>query len=311
MSVVPRPTLQEAISAYTTHLRAVVGRSENTIKSYRSDLMAACEGLDELEEFTLDRARDVLGWQADSGAARSSIARMASSMKGFGAFLVHKGWVESNPVAALKAPSPQRTLPRVLRVDQATEILEAARTRATESVEDPFAIRDWVLLETLFATGVRVSELVGINLNDIDDARRLLRVTGKGNKSRAVPYGQTLSEALDLWLPARARALSALGKTHSASANPLFIGKRGGRLDQRQARTVVNRLTGVDGPDAVVSPHAIRHSTATAVLDGGADLRVVQELLGHASMNTTQIYTHVSNDRLRAVYDQAHPRSGR
>lgn len=299
--------LEHALSGYEDHLRLVLGRSENTIRAYMGDLRAACEGLQSLDQFTLDRARDVLGWAVDNGASRASLARLASSMKGFGGYLVHRGLLPANPVSALKAPKAQRTLPRVLREDQAQEVLDTAREMAQQEKHNPVATRNWAMLELLYATGIRVSELTGADLADVDLDRRFLRVTGKGNKTRVVPFGPTVLSALNAWIDVRHQLFPRNDAKEIPTA--LFLGVRGGRIDQRQVRRLVRAATGVaDGP--TLSPHGLRHSAATAVLEGGADLRVVQELLGHSSMATTQIYTHVGTERLQAVFKQAHPRSG-
>ncbi|MCG7258023.1 MULTISPECIES: tyrosine recombinase XerC [unclassified Corynebacterium] len=290
--------LWSALDDYEQHLRHVVGRSENTIRAYRRDLDSALEGLERIEEFDLDRARDVLGWAVDNGASRASLSRLASSMRGFGAFLAHRGFVQANPVAALKAPKPQRTLPRVLRADQASDMLNGLQPE--EGSTTPSTIRDWAMVELLYATGIRVSELTGCDVDDVDFSNRLLRVTGKGNKTRVVPFGATVVTALEKWLEVRG---------DMAMGTPaLFVGVRGRRIDPRQVRTVVNRVTQA-GPGPRLSPHGLRHSAATAILEGGADLRVVQELLGHSNMSTTQIYTHVGTERLKAVFNQAHPRA--
>lgn len=294
----------QLIAEYESYLRHVKGRSENTITAYHRDLVAATEGLTTVEEFTLDRARSVLGWAVDNGASRATLARLASSMRGFGDYLAHKDLVEANPVASLKAPTPASSLPRVLKVQQAEAMLNRARDLAHGSKATAVDIRDWAMTELLYATGIRVAELVGLDCADLDFERNLARVTGKGNKTRMVPFGSTAKRAVNEWLAAR-KDLIAPGKTDDA----LFLGARGGRMDQRQVRTVVNRLTSEAGVPKL-SPHGIRHSTATAVLEGGADLRTVQELLGHSSLSTTQIYTHVGTERLKAVFNQAHPRSG-
>lgn len=296
--------IAQALTTYEEHLRHVLGRSEHTIKAYLSDLNAALEGLQNLEDFTLDHARNVLGYAVDKGDSRATIARLVSSMKGFGSFLNHKGLLESNPVSALKAPKAQRSLPKVLRANQATQLLDTLRSQATQPEADTMAVRNWAMLELLFSTGIRVSELTGLNINDLTRTQRLIRVTGKGNKTRVVPFGQPADEALGVWLQRRADFYRA-GK----SADALFLGVQGGRIDQRQVRRVVQELTGEHEDMPTLSPHGLRHSAATAILEGGADLRAVQELLGHASLATTQIYTHVSAERLRAVYQQAHPRS--
>ena len=299
-----RPTLAAALDAYQEHLRYVVGRSDNTITAYRKDLTAALEGLESIDDFTLEHARDVLGWSLDAGHSRASMARMVSSLKGFGAFLAHKGWVEANPVAALRAPKLDRSLPRVLRAEQAACVLDQARDNAKALAEDPIATRDWAMAELLFATGMRVAELTGTDIADVDFTHNVVRVLGKGNKQRVVPFGPTARTAVERWLQRR----TELTKQAGHHTNALFLGARGGRINQRQVRTVINDLTDSAGVPRL-SPHGMRHSAATAILEGGADLRVVQEMLGHASMQTTQIYTHVGTERLKAVFNQAHPRA--
>jgi integrase/recombinase XerC len=310
----PGTQLSAAIDDYLSYLELVKGRSANTVRAYRRDLQSACEGLTTVDEFTLERCRDVLDWAIESGSSRSSVARLVSSMRSFGTWLSHTGRVEVNPVSGLQAPSPKRHLPRVLQSEQADTVLEMVRQRATSgesgTAPDPLTVRDWAMLEMLYATGLRVSELCGADLDDLGD--RELRVTGKGNKPRVVPFGPTAQKALDAWIDVRhlVAVQKGSGETSAGTrSRALFLGRRGGRIDQRRVREIVHaasRDAGVPG----ISPHGLRHSAATAVLEGGADLRVVQELLGHSSMQTTQIYTHVGSERLRAVYRQAHPRSG-
>ncbi|MGV0337347.1 tyrosine recombinase XerC [Corynebacterium bovis] len=296
------PDLDQAVDMYMDHLRLVLGRSENTVRAYSADLRAACEGLDGVEGFTLDHCRDVLDWAVEAGHSATSVARMVSSLRGFGGYLARQGWVGTNPAAPLRAPKTDRHLPRVLKADGAREMLDAAAQAAGET-DDPVPTRDWAMLELLYATGVRVSELVGVDLDDVDTGERTVRVTGKGGKTRVVPFGPSTATALRAWIDARPRL------SGPSSGPALFLGVRGGRIDPRQVRTVVRTATAAAG-GPTLSPHGIRHSTATAVLEGGADLRIVQELLGHSSMATTQIYTHVGTERLKAVYRQAHPRSG-
>jgi integrase/recombinase XerC len=199
-------------------------------------------------------------------------------------------------------PKAHRTLPAVLRQDQALAAMSAAKSGAQQG--DPLALRNRLIVELLYATGIRVSELCGLDVDDIDSDHRLIRVLGKGNKQRTVPFGRPAAEALRAWLE---HGRPALVTPESGPA--LLLGSRGRRLDVRQARTVVHEtVAAVDGaPD--IGPHGLRHSAATHLLEGGADLRVVQELLGHSSLATTQLYTHVAVSRLRAVHDQAHPRA--
>lgn len=299
-----------AIDGYLDYLELVKGRSANTVRAYGSDLRAAFENVPTLDGFTLDHCRNVLDWAVENGDAKSTLARIASSLRGFGSWLVHTGALPVNPAAGLQTPKTSRALPRVLREDQVGSVLDTARDAAADG--DPKAVRDWAMLELLYATGIRVSELAGADIADLggngDPGSRSLRVVGKGNKTRVVPFGHTVEDALRRWLAVRPRLLS--GTAGNSAVQPaLFLGTRGGRIDVRQVRTVVHRATGGAGVPEI-APHGLRHSAATAVLDGGADLRVVQQLLGHSSMNTTQIYTHVGTERLRAVYRRAHPRSG-
>jgi integrase/recombinase XerC len=210
--------------------------------------------------------------------------------------------LSSDPATRLQVPKARRTLPAVLRQDQALDAMAAAKSGAQQG--DPLALRDRLIVEMLYATGIRVSELCGLDIDDIDTPRRLLRVLGKGNKQRTVPFGEPAQAALEVWLSDGRPALAT-----PDSGPALLLGARGRRLDPRQARTVVHQtIAAVDGaPD--IGPHGLRHSAATHLLEGGADLRVVQELLGHSTLATTQLYTHVTVARLRAVHDQAHPRA--
>jgi integrase/recombinase XerC len=210
--------------------------------------------------------------------------------------------METDTGARLSVPSVPRHLPAVLKQNDASELLESLDEPAAHG--DPLALRDLAVLELLYASGIRVSELVGLDIDDLDHDRRVVRVLGKGNRERSVPYGLKAQNAIDSWLRRGRPQLAA-----SASGAALFLGVRGGRLNQRAARSIVHdRLKAVpDAPD--VGPHGLRHTAATHLLEGGADLRSVQELLGHASLNTTQIYTHVTIERLRNAYRQAHPRA--
>ncbi|WP_040924574.1 tyrosine-type recombinase/integrase, partial [Saccharomonospora iraqiensis] len=202
----------------------------------------------------------------------------------------------------LVAPVPHRALPAVLRPDQAAEVLRASATAAAE--HDPVALRDHAVLELLYATGVRVSELCGLDLDDVDSGRRVVRVLGKGRKQRMVPFGVPAERALRTWLGQGRPEL-----VRARSADALFLGVRGGRLDPRTARRVVRDAMAPVRGAAVTGPHGLRHTAATHLLDGGADLRSVQELLGHATLATTQLYTQVTVERLKAIHDQTHPRA--
>jgi len=238
------------------------------------------------------------------GASRATIARRASSARTFTAWAVRRGLADTDPGVRLASPKPQRTLPAVLRSGEAAAALDAPDAADAEDVDPVQALRDQAVLELLYATGIRVSELCGLDRDDIDLERRTIRVLGKGRKERTVPLGEPAIAALDRWLE-HGRAAWATAESGAA----LLLGARGRRLDPRTARRAVHeRLQAVPGlPD--LGPHGLRHSAATHLLEGGADLRTVQELLGHATLATTQIYTHVSIERLRATYDRAHPRA--
>jgi integrase/recombinase XerC len=220
----------------------------------------------------------------------------------FTAWALRTGRASADPGALLGSPKAHRTLPPILRVDEARDLLSAAAVHADDG--SPVGCRDVAILELLYATGIRVGELCGLDVDDLDRERRVVRVFGKGRKERTVPFGQPAERALVSWLASGRPALAVHG-----SAAALFLGARGRRIDQRAVRTMVHeRLVDVPGaPD--LGPHGLRHTAATHLLEGGADLRTVQELLGHASLATTQIYTHVTTDRLRQAYGQAHPRA--
>lgn len=288
---------------FDEYLALQCGRSAHTRRAYLGDLRSLFDftggGLDTL---TLPRLRSWLAAQAGAGAARTTLARRTSAIKTFTAWALRRGLLSTDPAARLQTPKAHRTLPSVLRQDQALDAMDALNSGAQQG--DPMALRDRLIVELLYATGIRVSELCGLDIDDIDRSRRVLRVLGKGNKERTVPFGEPADDALAAWL---GRGRPALVAPNSGAA--LLLGSRGGRLDQRQARTVVHQtMAAVDGaPD--IGPHGLRHSAATHLLEGGADLRVVQELLGHSTLATTQLYTHVTVARLRAVHDQAHPRA--
>ena len=296
------------LDEYAEHLALERGRSEHTQRAYLGDLRSLFGFLDErapgcgLDALSLPLLRSWLGAQAAGGAARTTLARRTSAVKTFTAWATRRGLLTTDPASRLQVPKARRTLPSVLRQDQALAAMAAAGLGAEQ--RDPIALRDRLIVEFLYATGIRVSELCGLDVDDVDISRRLLRVLGKGNKQRTVPFGRPALAALDDWL--------AEGRPHLVVADSgpaLLLGPRGRRLDPRQARTVVHQTVGaVDGaPD--IGPHGLRHSAATHLLEGGADLRVVQELLGHSTLATTQLYTHVTVARLRAVHDQAHPRA--
>jgi integrase/recombinase XerC len=293
------------LEEFDEYLALQRGRSEHTRRAYLGDLRSLFEFVGDdagLAGLTLPRLRSWLAAQAAAGAARTTLARRTSAVKTFTAWAVRRGLLATDPAVRLQVPKAHRTLPAVLRQDQALDAMDAAKSGAEQG--DPLALRDRLIVELLYATGIRVSELCGLDVDDVDMSRRVLRVLGKGNKQRTVPFGAPAADALTAWLD---RGRPALATPESGPA--LLLGARGRRLDPRQARTVVHQtISAVDGaPD--IGPHGLRHSAATHLLEGGADLRVVQELLGHSSLATTQLYTHVTVARLRAVHDQAHPRA--
>jgi integrase/recombinase XerC len=307
------PSDQEMVDAYERHLRAERGLSPHTVRAYIGDvvsLLGHVHGLDVIgsgsppAQGKLDLAglRAWLAAQRSAGTGRTTIARRSAADRTFTAWAHRRGHLDSDPGARLVAPKPRRTLPSVLRQDQADGLMQASRSGAAE--RDAVALRDHAILELLYATGIRVSELCGLDVDDVDMDLRVVRVIGKGDKERTVPFGVPAQRAVRDWL--------ADGRPELASANSppaLLIGARGGRLQPSSVRRIVHdALKAVPGaPD--LGPHGLRHTAATHLLEGGADLRSVQELLGHATLATTQLYTHVTVERLRAVHDQAHPRS--
>lgn len=298
--------MQAVLEEFDEYLKLQCGRSAHTRRAYLGDLRSLFDFLTargaDLQTLSLPVLRSWLASAAGAGAARTTLARRTSSVKAFTAWAVRQGLLATDPAARLQVPKAHRTLPSVLRQDQALAAMTAAKAGAEQG--DPLALRDRLIVELLYATGIRVSELCGLDVDDVDTAHRLVRVLGKGNKQRTAPFGQPAAEALRTWLSDGRPAL-----VNAESGPALLLGARGRRLDVRQARTVVHQtVAAVDGaPD--MGPHGLRHSAATHLLEGGADLRVVQELLGHSSLATTQLYTHVAVARLRAVHDQAHPRA--
>ncbi|WP_214467276.1 tyrosine recombinase XerC [Microbacterium flavescens] len=299
-----------AVDAYAAHLADVRRLSPATVRAYRSDLsdLTTATGDGELADIDLEQLREWLWRATQRGDARSTIARRTSSARGFFAWAVEEKLLEADPSLRLVAPKRGRSLPKVAASDSLTELFDVLRASAAEG--DPIALRDHALLELLYGAAVRVSELCGLDLSDIDAERRTVRVLGKGSKERVVPFGGAAARALDAYL-VRGRPIlraRAEGRDAPAGGSAVFLGVRGGRLGTRAVYDVVSRVLGPE-LGAAVGPHALRHSAATHLLDGGADLRAVQEILGHASLGTTQIYTHVSSERLTATYRLAHPRA--
>ncbi|MFB9234313.1 tyrosine recombinase XerC [Plantactinospora siamensis] len=295
--------MRDAVDEFARQLSGVDNRSDHTIRAYVADTVSlldhavrmGCAGPADLD---LSVLRSWLARLRTTGAARTSLARRAAAARTFTSWAHRAGLLGSDVGAALASPRAHRELPTVLRSDQAGRLVEAPGGEET-----PVLLRDRLMLELLYGTGVRVSELCGLDVADVDQGRRVVRVLGKGNRERSVPYGVPAQRALDDWLAAGRPVLA-----RPASGDALLLGARGGRLQPTVARRSVGAYAAVAGLPRT-TPHGLRHSAATHLLEGGADLRSVQELLGHSSLSSTQIYTHVSVERLRAAYRQAHPRA--
>ncbi len=295
------------LADYERHLVSERDLAPHTVRAYTGDVASALDhavrlGFGAVDEIDLRALRSWLAKQQSQGRSRTTLARRATAARLFTGWLCRTGRAATDAGAALGSPKAHRTLPAVLRVDQARDLITAATDLADDG--SPVGLRDVAMLELLYATGIRVGELVGLDVDDVDRDRNVVRVLGKGRKERTVPFGRPAARAVDFWVRHGRPALLAEG-----SGGALFVGVRGKRIDQRAVRTLVHRrIADVPGaPD--LSPHGLRHSAATHLLEGGADLRSVQELLGHASLATTQKYTHVTTDRLRRAYQQAHPRA--
>lgn len=289
------------IADYSVHLRQERGRSEHTVRAYVADLrsLAGITGMP-VHQIRLPDIRAWLATLAQDGAAASTLQRRVACTRGFFAWAAQQGHISQDPALRLKAPKRRRRLPEVPSVASVNDSLAGLQARAAEQ-GDPVAVRDLALLELLYASGLRVSEACGLLLDDVDLARSTVRVTGKGNKQRVVPMGAPAASALATWVQVRGRLAT------DKSPPTVFLGLRGGALDPRVARRVVHEATA--GSSQEVSPHGLRHAMATHLLGGGADLRSVQEMLGHSSVATTQVYTHVTSERLREAFRQAHPRA--
>lgn len=296
----------EPIAVYARHLELERNLSVHSVRAYVGDLHDLAEhlralGIARWSDVDLRSLRSWLAKQHTLGRSRATIARRSTAARTYFAWAQTSGLVDTNPAAALAQPRANRRLPEILKQREMADVLVAVAELADAS---PIDLRDAALLEVLYATGIRVGELTALDVDDVDRTRRVVRVFGKGRKERTVPYGVPAEHALGVWI--------AAGRPEVATATSgpaLFLGARGARIDPRTVRRVVHaRLAAVPGGPEV-GPHGLRHTAATHLLEGGADLRSVQELLGHASLATTQIYTHVSSERLRLVYEQAHPRA--
>ena len=300
------------MDGYTRHLELDRGFSVHTIRGYRTDLADLAEfaestGIDDTAGVDLELLRGWLWRGSSAGLAKATLARRSAAVRGYTKWLANTGAASADTGHRLKAPRPDRHLPRVLTRTQVDGLLDdlAALAKAGE----PTAVRDLAIVEVLYASALRVSELVGARMADLDRERMTLRVLGKGGKERVVPFGVPARRALDTYLEgARAALLEAKDQT-GGDPGTIFVGARGKALSTRAVYELVARLLADIPGSGPAGPHAFRHTAATHLLDGGADLRAVQELLGHASLATTQIYTHVSAERLKESYKLAHPRA--
>ena len=295
------------VEAFARYLRVERGRSVHTQRAYLGDLgnlmaFADGHGVHDLSALRLSDLRSWLAHQSENGAARATIARRAASARAFLRWATRTGRIGADPSVRLMAPKRLQTLPGVLKQDEMTRLLDVAAVAADD--QDALHLRDRAMLELLYATGIRVGELVGLDIDDVDFGSNVVRVMGKGAKERTVPFGGPAATAMQGWLQLGRGQVAT-----STSGAAMFLGRRGGRVDPRQVRSAVHQVLQhvPEAPD--VGPHGLRHSAATHLLEGGADLRAVQEMLGHASLATTQIYTHISVERLRRSYLQAHPRA--
>jgi len=296
------------IAAFTRHLEVERSLSVHTIRAYLGDLeslVAHLEniGVADISQLELIHLRSWLANQQVKGGARTTLSRRAVSVRLFTKWAVKNKYLAKDVAATLATPKGHRTLPEVLEIADAKVAMDSLATRAAEE-ETPISLRDVAMVEMLYASGARVAELCGLDLGDVDYDRQTIRVLGKGNKQRTIPLGNPAMRALNAYLTDARDSLK-----NAQSENAVFLGARGKRIDQRTVRTVVyNALQAIEGIERM-GPHALRHSAATHLLEGGADLRTVQEILGHASLATTQIYTHVSTERLQKAFKQAHPRA--
>ena len=301
-------SFEKLLATFQRHLEIERNLSVHTIRAYMGDLTSLLEhletlGITSIADLQLAHLRSWLANQQVKGASRTTISRRAVSVRLFTKWALKNKYISTDVGTSLATPKGHRTLPEVLGIDDAKLAMDSMATRAAED-ETPMSLRDVAMVEILYASGARVAELCGLNLADIDYNRQTIQVLGKGNKERVIPLGNPAMRALKKWLDdGRAQMMN------EKSEKAVFLGARGKRIDQRAVRSVVyEALSAIEGIERM-GPHALRHSAATHLLEGGADLRTVQEILGHASLATTQIYTHVSTERLQKAFKQAHPRA--
>lgn len=304
--------LEPVLRDFISHLQHERGLSGHTIRSYRSDLDQLAQATGSLSQLNLLTVRAWLADMHEAGLSRATLNRKIASVRNFTAWAHRRGLLAQDPAVRLRTATGSGRLPDVLQDRHVRELTDSLQARcgitAEHQQEDPathaLALRDLAMVELLYATGMRVAELVSLDLSAFPEDSRLVRVLGKGGKERMVPYGRPARRAIDQWLGTGRVVLQA-----SAGERAVFLGRRGARIDVRVVRKVVDEALRALGTTAARGPHALRHTAATHLLDGGADLRAVQELLGHTSLATTELYTHVSVEGLRQAYGQAHPRA--
>ena len=299
-------SVERAIAGFGDYLDAGRGFSPNTVKAYLTDVLDLAEFLkkqsvENIEDMNLEHLRDWLWQGTQNGLTKTTIARKSAAVRAFTAWCLKNDLLETDAGLRLRSPKAGRTLPKVVSRDSLAMVFKMLEAKATD--DNPQGVRDLVAVELLYASGARVSELVGLDIESIDYSRNIMRVMGKGSKERMVPFGQPARDALDKWIRISRPMLES-----EKSGRALLLNSRGQRIGVRQVYGLVAKLLEAT-PTGAAGPHSLRHSAATHLLDGGADLRAVQELLGHASLGTTQIYTHVSIERLRDGYKNAHPRA--
>lgn len=301
---------ESLIDAWGVYLRANLAVSEHTLRAYVSDLRSFTTYC-QVDELSTENIRSVVtlrairAWLASlvqQGKSRSTISRRTASIRSFTAWAYRRGYLDSDPGLLVTSARGDQKLPQVQTPSDTAELLSYAATRAREE-NSPAAIRDWAILETIYATGIRVSEVCSLDTTSIDQQGMTLRVIGKGNKERVVPFTRACLSALQAWLSHGRQSLAI-----PEAGRALFVGDKGRRIDPRVIRSMIHRMCAQAGVRDL-APHALRHTAATHILAGGADLRAVQEILGHSSLQTTQRYTHVDAQRLSAIYKQAHPRA--
>lgn len=296
--------MQATVNGFLRHLRVERNASELTLKSYNEDFQSFFDYLQDraggivgVQQVSTSLLRGYVAYLHECQYARTTIARRLACLRSFFRFTTREGVTDANPAKALRTPRVGRKLPHFLTSDQVARLLE------TPPANDPFGLRDRAILETMYSAGLRVAELVGLNVSSWDREANILRVLGKGRKERIAAVGRYAARALDRWLEVR----EPVSDPTPDDADALFLNRFGERLTTRSIGRMLEKHLKAAGLSAVTTPHTLRHSFATHLLDGGADLRAVQELLGHKSLTTTQIYTHVSTRRMRETYAQAHP----